>query len=242
MELTQGPMGVAVNPARTSGRAGTATPAGAIGGAKPDNDLVSTTANTRTRIQRIALELFIEHGYEATSLREIAERLGVTKAALYYHFKTKEEIVTSLVDDRVAALDEIIAWAQSQPRTTQMRRELILRYSNELLDRLHHDTMRFMERNPTALKDQPATEKMRERMIGLVQLLSDGDDPLTKRLKGSLAIFAIHASWFTLRDPSITDEQRQVAAIEVALELIGAAGPAGAEAGATAAAGASPKG
>src|SRR5215831_17309726 len=33
--------------------------------------------DTRTRIQRIALELFTEHGYEATSLREIAERLGV---------------------------------------------------------------------------------------------------------------------------------------------------------------------
>src|SRR5262247_2554875 len=37
--------------------------------------------DTRTRIQRIALELFTENGYEATSLREIAERLGFTKAA-----------------------------------------------------------------------------------------------------------------------------------------------------------------
>src|SRR5262249_12854805 len=40
---------------------------------------------TRERIQAIALELFAEQGYEKTSLREIAERLGVTKAALYYH-------------------------------------------------------------------------------------------------------------------------------------------------------------
>ena len=47
--------------------------------------------DTRARIQQIALELFAEHGYERTSLREIAERLGVTKAALYYHFKSKEE-------------------------------------------------------------------------------------------------------------------------------------------------------
>src|SRR5215469_16465337 len=47
---------------------------------------------TRERIQAIALELFAEQGYEKTSLREIAERLGVTKAALYYHFKSKEDI------------------------------------------------------------------------------------------------------------------------------------------------------
>ena len=45
--------------------------------------------DTRSRVQEVALELFAEQGYEKTSLREIAERLGVTKAALYYHFKSK---------------------------------------------------------------------------------------------------------------------------------------------------------
>ena len=38
--------------------------------------------DTRSRVQKVALELFAEQGYEKTSLREIAERLGVTKAAL----------------------------------------------------------------------------------------------------------------------------------------------------------------
>src|SRR5512132_2864062 len=52
--------------------------------------------DTRERIQAIARELFAEQGYEKTSLREIAERLGVTKAALYYHFKSKEDIVLEL--------------------------------------------------------------------------------------------------------------------------------------------------
>src|SRR5262245_25280353 len=51
---------------------------------------------TRERILNIALQLFSEQGYEGTSLREIAERLGVTKAALYYHFKSKEEILLAL--------------------------------------------------------------------------------------------------------------------------------------------------
>src|SRR5207249_9245344 len=48
--------------------------------------------DTRQRIQTVALELFAEQGYDKTSLREIAERLDVTKAALYYHFKSKEDI------------------------------------------------------------------------------------------------------------------------------------------------------
>ena len=54
------------------------------------------SGETRQRILDVALDLFVEQGYEKTSLREIAERVGVTKAALYYHFQSKEEIVMTL--------------------------------------------------------------------------------------------------------------------------------------------------
>src|SRR6202020_18082 len=84
--------------------------------------------DTRERIQGVALELFAEHGYEKTSLREIAERLGVTKAALYYYFKSKEDIVRSLIEDYVAELDDLIAWAQAQPRSSATRAEIVRRY------------------------------------------------------------------------------------------------------------------
>src|SRR5919108_590710 len=83
--------------------------------------------DTRSRAQKVALELFAEQGYEKTSLREMAERLGVTKAALYYHFKSKEDIVVSLFDDLVSAIDEIIAWAETQARTLDTRKEIVRR-------------------------------------------------------------------------------------------------------------------
>jgi AcrR family transcriptional regulator len=51
---------------------------------------------TRERILDVALDLFIEQGYDKTSLREIADRLGFTKAALYYHFERKEDILLAL--------------------------------------------------------------------------------------------------------------------------------------------------
>jgi AcrR family transcriptional regulator len=177
-------------------------------------------SDTRVRIQAVALELFIEQGYEATSLREIAERLGVTKAALYYHFKTKEDIVASLVQDRIEALEEMLDWAEKQPQGPELRRELIRRYSDELHQAHHHDTMRFFERNQTALRDHPKSERFREVMLRIMNVLSDPADPLTKQLKSSLAIFAMHATWFVLRDPAVTDEERQDAALAVALELI----------------------
>ena len=63
----------------------------------PEERDAPSRGDTRSRIQAVAVELFSEQGYDKTSLREIAERLGVTKAALYYHFKSKEDIVRSLV-------------------------------------------------------------------------------------------------------------------------------------------------
>ncbi len=69
--------------------------------------------DTRRRIQDVALALFAEQGYEKTSLREIAERLDVTKAALYYHFKTKEEILVSIFEGLVRPVEELIEWGGS---------------------------------------------------------------------------------------------------------------------------------
>ena len=56
----------------------------------------SEPKSTRERILDAALDQFIEKGFDKTSLREIAEQLGVTKAALYYHFASKEDILMAL--------------------------------------------------------------------------------------------------------------------------------------------------
>ena len=53
-------------------------------------------ATTRDRILDVALDLFIDQGYDGTSLRQIADRLGITKAARYYHFEAKEDILMAL--------------------------------------------------------------------------------------------------------------------------------------------------
>jgi AcrR family transcriptional regulator len=176
--------------------------------------------DTRTRIQRVALELFSENGYEATSLREIAERLGVTKAALYYHFKTKDEIIDSLVNERFARIGELVEWARSQPRTMSNRCEVLRRYSDLLYQQEHHALVRFFERNQSSMAQHKAGAIMKERLRELQDQLADPTGPLTTRIRASLAIFALHSTWFSVPDPDITDEQRHEASLEVALDLI----------------------
>src|ERR1700746_3603842 len=107
--------------------------------------------DTRAQVQQVALELFAEQGYEKTSLREIAERLGVTKAALYYHFKSKEDIVRSFTADYFDRLAALIEWGQGQPPTAQTVSELLDRYISIVME--SGEVFRFMERNQATLRD-----------------------------------------------------------------------------------------
>src|SRR6478736_5793767 len=67
------------------------------------------TSDTRQRILDVASELFAEQGYDATSLREIADRMGFTKAALYYHFQSKDDILKALVQPAFELVGELVS-------------------------------------------------------------------------------------------------------------------------------------
>ncbi|MFB9235331.1 TetR/AcrR family transcriptional regulator [Plantactinospora siamensis] len=179
-----------------------------------------STGGTRARIQAVALELFTEQGYEKTSLREIAERLGVTKAALYYHFKSKDDIVNSFVSDRIERLDKMVARAQEQPRDAAGRRRLIEEYADEIFGGHSYRVMRFFEQNQTVLKSLTAGQMLRDRMMQLADILAGDDESPTNRVRAVLALFAVHSSWFAVRGPDIGEEQRRRVALDVAFELL----------------------
>ena len=62
--------------------------------------------STRERVLDEALDLFIEKGFDNASLRELAERMGFTKAALYYHFPSKADILIALHQRMHSLIDE----------------------------------------------------------------------------------------------------------------------------------------
>lgn len=67
----------------------------------------------RARVIEAALGLFAETGFSGTSLQMIAERLGVTKAAVYYQFRAKEEIVLAVLDDALAEMSQLADAAEA---------------------------------------------------------------------------------------------------------------------------------
>ncbi|WP_116051619.1 TetR/AcrR family transcriptional regulator, partial [Amycolatopsis palatopharyngis] len=92
----------------TAGTAGTH----AIGG----SSTARVREDTRARLLDTALRLFSEHGVEGTSLQMIADALGVTKAAVYYHFKAKDEITEAVAEPAIRELDAIVDEAATRRR------------------------------------------------------------------------------------------------------------------------------
>ena len=70
---------------------------------------------TRQRILDAALRHFAEHGYAGTSIRDLADELGVTKAAVHYHFAAKEQIVLALLEPLLAQLAAVVVQQAATP-------------------------------------------------------------------------------------------------------------------------------
>ena len=74
--------------------------------------------------------LFIEHGYHALSMREIAEEVGVSKAALYYHFKDKEELFIAIL---IKDLDIMGGEIDNIQATSKSSSEMIVKFIEHVL-------------------------------------------------------------------------------------------------------------
>ncbi|MGK5551567.1 TetR/AcrR family transcriptional regulator [Actinomadura kijaniata] len=175
-------------------------------------------SDTRERIRQTALELFLERGYDQTSLREIAERLGVTKAALYYHFKTKEELVASLGEGVDGNLAELVEWGRSQPRTPEVRRELLRRLSVTVSE--FAPIARFFQENQAALRTVRGEQRNREHMAALTELITPPDPSTEDRIRAVSALFSVFFGPFALEHLAGDPEANRATLLKVAAEIL----------------------
>jgi AcrR family transcriptional regulator len=118
---------------------------------KAKRQAVTHDANsTRERILDAALELFVAQGYDGTSLRQIAEQLGVTKAALYYHFESKEDILRALHMRLHEFGKDALASAGDEPMTLELWGQLL----DQIVDQMLAQRKLFLmhERNQATLE------------------------------------------------------------------------------------------
>ncbi len=134
-----------------------------------------TQRDTRAEILAVARDLFARYGFQRTSLREIASRLGVSKAAVLYHFPTKAEILAALAEPLLHDLDAALAAARAAgPDLATVRWAVIEGVLDALL--AHRGSLR-MSVHDLALMSQDAVFPRFSAAIELANDLVAGPDP-----------------------------------------------------------------
>lgn len=89
----------------------------------------------QTRVLDAALKLIAKHGVSGTSLQMIADAMGVTKAAVYRQFKTKEEIVVAITEREMARLEDAVEAAEAEGHPVRAREVLLDRMIDQAIER-----------------------------------------------------------------------------------------------------------
>lgn len=171
-------------------------------------------AETRDRILDAAMDLFIEQGFDGTSLREIAERVGVTKAALYYYFPSKDEILLALHMRLHDFGREALKSLGDGPVTLRAWSELL----ESLLDQMLGEGRIFLlhERNQAAFEKLHRQEHDAEHediQNRFRTLLSDARMPLEDRVRMAASFGVVFSGIFLSGKafaPASSDEVRAV--------------------------------
>ena len=167
--------------------------------------VVQTEAHkgTRERILDVALDLFTTKGFDKTSLREIADELGFTKAALYYHFASKDDILLALhlrFHDLIAGA---VAHLEAGPATPAAWAAFIDEVITEVFG--HRKLLLLHERNRAALEqlhDKGHEGQHEEFEDKFRALLADPSISMRDRVRLSCALGAMLGGIMMIGDAS----------------------------------------
>lgn len=181
------------------------------------------TGSSRDRILSVALDLFALKGYEATSMREISEGVGMTKAALYYHFSSKDDIVNTLLGDLHDSLAEIVGWARERSRVVDLdtlRAEALTRWS-DIVQARGLQLFRFVSANRYALQQtHPQKGQLRETVDELQLILAPRGTSVEEQLRVRMALASINLASMAGVGIDAPDEQILAAARMIAADLM----------------------
>lgn len=149
--------------------------------------------STREEILTTALRLFTAQGYDATSLRQIADRLGFTKAALYYHFPAKEHLVIELTRPWLDAISNLVTLSrqESELAEPERRAQLLADYIDTSI--AHHAILRFLSQDAGAMKHPDVGKRARTLILALQDALAGPDATDDDRVRVACAIGIAHS-------------------------------------------------
>jgi AcrR family transcriptional regulator len=175
--------------------------------------------DTRNRLLSVALRLFASQGYATTSLQQIADELGVTKAALYFHFRTKEDILNGILQNHLDTLRTMVEEAAPHTATQAGREDLLRRLADYQAARSRH-LIRLIRENFTEISNLPFGAEIKQAQRRLFDTLAGPDPTLPDKIRARAAVITLQTAAMTLDGDDADEDELREATLTVALEIL----------------------
>jgi AcrR family transcriptional regulator len=160
------------------------------------------------RILDAALTLIADYGVGGTSLQMIADAVGVTKAAVYHQFRTKEELVIALTERELGRLDDALEAAEAEESRARAREVLLSRVIDMAVERRRAaSTLQFDPVIIRLLAGHEPFQQFLTRLYGV--LLGDAGDEARVRaamLSGAIGVAVVHPLVADVDDESLRSQ------------------------------------
>jgi AcrR family transcriptional regulator len=167
------------------------------------------------RIARLALARFRVGGFIGTSIADLAGALGVSKAAIYYHYRSKDALLHHLIDPLLDAIDACIQ-DHNQPRRTA--RQLLGDYLAVLL--AHRDVVPLVATDVAILNHPSIGPRLHAQNQQLQSLLTAPDTSASTRLRAEAALGAIWCPLIAQPPLDLTSPAHQHILIDAAVATL----------------------
>jgi AcrR family transcriptional regulator len=177
----------------------------------------TASPDVRSRVLDAALKLFSEHGFDGTTIQQIADTLGVTKAALYYHFESpKDEILGALIAPATEGLDSLLEEYEARPRTPASRRRFAEAYIDLMLGQ--RQLIAYMASDLAVLCHPAVSAGHRVRHKRLEAMLIDDALSFKERIRVTMALKGIGGT--LAQNPEAESGELREALLEAAIALL----------------------
>jgi AcrR family transcriptional regulator len=140
----------------------------------------------QTRVVEAALGLFAEHGISGTSLQMIADAVGVTKAAVYHQYNSKDEIVLAVAQVVLSGLEAAVTAAETERSRSRAREVLVAGMIDLAVERRRMASV--LQRDPVMLRFLDEHAPFRRVMVRVNRVLMGGaSDPHARVQAAALA-------------------------------------------------------
>lgn len=170
------------------------------------------------RIARLALARFRVGGFAGTSIADLAGALGVSKAAIYYHYRSKDALLHHLTDPLLDAIDACIQDHATPAVPARSARQLLDAYLAVLI--AHRDVVPLITTDVAVLNHPAIGPRLRAQNQRLQSLLTGPDTSVAARLRAEATLGAIRRPVFAEPEVDLSEPAHQRTLVDAAVATL----------------------